>query len=75
MKIWECEPVEDIGKGNAWEGSPAGSIERVEKDAFYVRTGSGLLKVTKVQLEGKRRMDVKDVLLGYPIEEGLRLGV
>ncbi len=75
MKIWECEPVEDIGEGNVWEGSPAGSIERVEKDAFYVRTGSGLLKVTKVQLEGKRRMDVKDFLLGYPIEEGLRLGV
>ncbi len=49
-------------------------MERVGKDAFYVRTGDGLLKVTQVQLEGKRRMPVKDFLLGYPLEEGLALG-
>ena len=39
------------------------------KDAFYVRTGNGLLKVTQVQLEGKKRMGVKDFLLGCPLEE------
>ena len=42
----------------------------VEKDAFYVQTGSGALKVTAVQPEGKRRMAVKDFLLGYPIKAG-----
>ena len=52
------------------EAGEAGSVAGVEKDAVYVRTGNGLLKVTQVQLEGKRRMGVKDFLLGCPLEEG-----
>lgn len=71
LKIWESEPVRDHSCEEKWE---AGCVERVGKDAFYVRTGDGLLKVTQVQLEGKRRMPVKDFLLGYPLEEGLALG-
>ena len=71
LKIWESEPVKDHSCEEKWE---AGCVERVGKDAFYVRTGDGLLKVTQVQLEGKRRMPVKDFLLGYPLEEGLALG-
>ena len=46
----------------------------MEKDAFYVKTGRGLLKVTQVQLEGKKRMAVKDFLLGYPLKSGDILG-
>ena len=42
----------------------------VEKDAFYVQTGSGALKVKTVQPEGKKRMAVKDFLLGYPVKAG-----
>lgn len=68
LKIWESDPVQ----GNPHRGETrAGTVEKVEKDAFYVRTGDGLLKVTQVQLEGKKRMPVKDFLLGYPIEPGL----
>lgn len=51
-----------------------GCIEKVEKAAFYVRTGDGLLKVTEVQLEGKKRMPVQAFLLGYPLTEGTILG-
>lgn len=68
LKIWECEPVEADGGGRC------GSIEKVTKDAFYVRTGKGLLKVSQVQLEGKKRMPARDFLLGYPLEEGTVLG-
>lgn len=71
LKIWESEPIKE--KSCAGE-TRAGIVEKVEKDAFYVRTGDGLLKVTQVQLEGKKRMPVKDFLLGYPVEEGLALG-
>ena len=68
LKIWESDPV----KENPRRGETrAGTVEKVEKDAFYVRTGDGLLKVTQVQLEGKKRMPVKDFLLGYPVEPGL----
>lgn len=73
LKIWECEAVpEEYGHGGT--ENVAGRIEKVEKDAFYVRTGKGLLKVTQVQLEGKKRMWVKDFLLGYPLEAGDMLG-
>lgn len=55
--------------------SVPGRIEKVEKEAFYVRTGNGLLKILQVQLEGKKRMPVKDFLLGYPLEAGTVLGL
>ncbi len=73
LKIWESEPVVD--KEGYGAPKDVGCIEKVEREAFYVRTGNGLLKVTKVQIEGKKRMAVKDFLLGYPVEEGLRLGL
>ena len=68
LKIWEAAPLlEETG------GRP-GSIERVEKDAVYVNTGKGILKVTQLQLEGKKRMQVKDFLLGCRMEKGELLG-
>lgn len=79
LKIWESEPVEEMegcsvnsASGNGT--TRCGSICKVEKEAFYVQTGKGLLKVTEVQLEGKKRMRVKDFLLGYPLTEGILLG-
>ena len=44
-----------------------GSVKRVEKDAFYLNTAEGVLKVTRVQLEGKKQMQVKDFLLGLSL--------
>lgn len=72
LKIWECEPEDCVPDGT--DSGTAGRIEKVTKDAFYVRTGKGLLKVLQVQPEGKKRMQVKDFLLGYPLEEGTVLG-
>lgn len=87
LKIWECEPVDGEGhslyggmdagvSGDVAEGGSKGigSVGKVAKDAFYVQTGNGWLKVLQVQLEGKKRMQVKDFLLGYPVEEGMVLG-
>ncbi len=88
LKIWECEPAaeEDTRQGQPESGEPekvckyaqdgggTGRIEKVTKEAFYVRTGNGLLKVLQVQLEGKKRMRVKDFLLGCPLAEGDILG-
>lgn len=50
--------------------APSGTVVRVDKDAFYVQTGKGLLKIWEVQPEGKKRMAVKDFLLGYPVKTG-----
>lgn len=81
LKIWESSSVDGAdeesiaavcgGEAVEWK---AGSIVMVLKDAFYVATGEGLLKVTEVQLEGKRRMKVKDFLLGCPLKRGMLLG-
>ena len=52
---------------------PAGVV-RVEKDFFDVATGEGILRVRSLQLEGKRRMQVKEFLLGYELSPGEFLG-
>lgn len=64
LKIWESF----VGEGEA-DGKP-GSISEVGRDAVWVNTGEGRLKVTQVQLEGKKRMAVKDFLLGYTLQKG-----
>ncbi len=68
MKIWEAAPCKETP-----DGVP-GSINRVEKDAVYVNASDGVLKVTQLQLEGKKRMQVKDFLLGYRMEKGEMFG-
>lgn len=62
MKIWQAE-VYDSKK----EASP-GTVVRVEKDGFFVQTGDGLLKVTELQIPGKKRMDAEAFLRGYSIK-------
>ena len=73
LKIWEEMPVcgkESLENG----GGQPGTVVLVEKDAFYVQTGDGLLKILSVQPEGKKRMAVRDFLLGYPVKAGEMLG-
>ena len=60
------EQEKEAAVGNALPGT----VVRVDKDAFYVQTGKGVLKVLAVQPEGKKRMAVKDFLLGYPVKTG-----
>lgn len=80
LKIWKEEPVaEEELRGKdvqgLIDGTEPGMVVLVEKDAFYVRTGDGILKILAVQPEGKKRMTVRDYLLGYQVKAGERLGV
>ncbi len=89
LKIWQGEVVSEemsavgmppgqesaAGNGMTGQGDEApGTVVRVDKDAFYVQTGRGVLKVLSVQPEGKKRMAVKDFLLGYPVKPGDKFG-
>ena len=79
LKIWEekvAEEGEVPAKSTATDSEDAkpGTVVCVEKEAFYVQTGKGILKITAVQPEGKKRMAVKDFLLGYPVKAGEKLG-
>lgn len=67
MKIWEAEVVEGE------EESEPGTIVKVEKDGFFVQTGKELLKITQLQIPGKKRMDAGAFLRGYSIKEQTKL--
>ena len=90
LKIWnvkvvaENEIVADAGaEGNVGfnvDGNvdvptaEKGTIVTISKDSFTVKCGEGFLKVLELQLEGKKRMAVKDFLLGYKLKAGQQLG-
>ena len=70
MKIWDAEvSAIDIET----EDAKAGTIVKVEKDAFYVQTGEGLLKVCELQIPGKKRMEAGAFLRGYQVKVGEKL--
>ena len=80
LKIWEEEVAM---QEELYAKSPTmridevkpGTVVLVERDAFYVQTGEEILKISSVQPEGKKRMAVRDFLLGYQVNEGEILGV
>lgn len=72
LKIWEAD-VTDNGREKEADDIP-GTVIKVEKDFFDIAAGKGILRVYCVQLEGKKRMSVKDFLLGYEVKPGLVLG-
>lgn len=69
LKIWKARPSEMSGKG-----AEPGQVISVAKDCFTVCTGKGSLTIWELQLEGKKRMNCHDFLLGVPIKEGDFLG-
>lgn len=80
LKVWEEEPMteaeaaEDAAMQKNIRDAAPGMVVGVDKEAFYVKTGEGILKILTVQPEGKKRMPVKDFLLGYQIKAGEQLG-
>ncbi len=79
LKIWNAqkaseEEEKDIFSNAAIDDAMCGEIVAVTKDAFFVKTKEGYLKVLEVQLEGKKRMNVRSFLMGNRIEVGKILG-
>lgn len=68
LKIWEAQVLSDN------QGKASGEIMEVGREYFDVAAKEGSLRVRSVQLEGKKRMSVKDFLLGYEISPGMKLG-
>lgn len=65
MKIWRAV-AEGSGKGT----DAPGTVTGVGKTDFTVQTGDGLLKVSEVQLPGKKRMETAAFLRGYQLKPG-----
>ena len=64
MKIWQAEDRED-----PTDAAP-GTILAVGDDGIDVAAGGGVLRVTQIQMPGKKRVAVKEYLKGNSIEIG-----
>ena len=56
------------------KGEPGTVLRADSRQGLVVRAGDGALLLTEVQPPGKSRMEGKAFVLGYQIEEGIRLG-
>lgn len=54
-------------------GTP-GTVVRADKNGLLVAAGEGGVLLREVQLEGKKRMNARDFLLGNPVSVGTLLG-
>lgn len=69
LKVWEANISE-----NKYEGLP-GQIIDIEDDQLLVKTGDGILLLKEIQLQGRKRMPVKEFLKGYEVNTMEVLGV
>lgn len=64
LKVWKAEVV------SGFVEQEPGCIVEVTKDAIRVQTGRGILALTEIQLEGKKRMPCDAFLRGFHVEKG-----
>lgn len=62
LKIWEAKVLPDPD-----EKLPCGSVISASDEGLKIQTGAGVLCVTSLQLEGKKRMDTAAFLRGYQV--------
>ncbi len=64
LKIWKAKVI--AGDSDM----PPGCIVKADREGLLVQTGEGMLLLTEVQLEGKKRMSAEAFLNGCPVEAG-----
>ena len=65
LKIWEAQVLPDPETK-----APCDSVISASDEGLKIQTGNGVLCVTSLQLEGKKRMDTAAFLRGYQVESG-----
>lgn len=68
LKVWESFVAEDADVS----GLEPGTVVKTDKNGIYVACGQGVLVLSQVQLEGKKRMDADAFLRGCKIDAGSR---
>lgn len=68
LKLWKAYVIPEC------TGEQPGTVLAGDKKALRIATGDGILAVTELQPEGKRRMKTEEYLNGYTIEAGTVLG-
>jgi methionyl-tRNA formyltransferase len=67
LRVWRARPVEGVA-------AVPGRIQAVETNALLVECGRGLLRIDELQRAGGRRLQVHELLAGFSIVPGERLG-
>ena len=70
LKIWKAVPV----KEREGEKGVPGQIMQAAKEFITVSAAEGCLNIYELQLEGKKRMNTHDFLLGVKLQSGELLG-
>ena len=47
-----------------------GQVVDMSKEKLFIQTGNGLISITRLQLEGKKSLDIKSFLNGYTLNIG-----
>ena len=63
-----------MGVEHSRQPAKPGSVVRVLDDAIDIQTGRGILRVSKLQLEGRKRMDAAAFLRGNRVQEQMQFG-
>ena len=66
----EADVIEERNLSEPERQKAPGTVICAEKEAFIVRASQGALRITSLQLEGKKRMSADDFLRGYSIDTG-----
>lgn len=76
LKIWAADVETDTESGSKEDRAAVcpGTIVEVTKKTLKVQTGSGVLSIKELQLEGKKRMETDAFLRGFSVTEGEVLG-
>ncbi|MGH7961724.1 MAG: methionyl-tRNA formyltransferase, partial [Candidatus Binatia bacterium] len=75
FKILAAQVVKQAeGSEFASQSSP-GTVMGVTTESLTIATGAGFLALQEVQLQGKKRLPVREFLKGYRLASGLVLGV
>ena len=67
LKIWKAKAESGIG---VLQEEKPGTVLEVNKDSFTVQTGDGQLRISEIQIPGKKRMETSAFLRGYTLETG-----
>jgi methionyl-tRNA formyltransferase len=68
LTVWSSEVAEDI------TASTPGTVIEAKGDNLSIACGEGVIKIGELQIEGKRRMPVRDFLNGVAMRSGEVLG-
>jgi methionyl-tRNA formyltransferase len=71
LTLWQAS----VEQGSGLSVAVGGEVVEAHGETLLVATGDGILRVTELQPEGKRRLGVRDYLNGAKLAAGERFGI